>query len=138
MTGIFRPELQAPPLSSVIASASSQKCSDSVKYKSLTNSYIQKLRAAIREHAVFVSLESLEFHSEVTHEFSLPNDLHSASDFVTTVVNVLESSCDHVHVVVCINKEEMATHSGILVRKIPWTEEAGGLHSVGSQRVGHN
>ena len=32
----------------------------------------------------------------------------------------------------------MATHSGILVRKIPWTEEAGGLHSVGSQRVGHN
>ena len=32
----------------------------------------------------------------------------------------------------------MATHSGILVGKIPWTEESGGLHSAGSQRVGHN
>ena len=27
---------------------------------------------------------------------------------------------------------------GILVRKIPWTEEPGGLQSMGSQRVGHN
>ena len=25
-----------------------------------------------------------------------------------------------------------------LARKIPWTEEPGGLHSMGSQRVGHN
>ena len=35
-------------------------------------------------------------------------------------------------------KEEMATHSNILARKIPWTEEPGGLHSMGSQRVGHD
>ena len=34
-------------------------------------------------------------------------------------------------------KEGMATHSSILVRKIPWTEEAGGLQSMGSQTVGH-
>ena len=32
----------------------------------------------------------------------------------------------------------MATHSSILAWKIPWTEEPGGLHSVGSQRVRHN
>ena len=32
----------------------------------------------------------------------------------------------------------MATHSGILVWKIPWTEESGGLQSIASQRVGHN
>ena len=32
----------------------------------------------------------------------------------------------------------MATHSSILVWRIPWTEEPGGLQSVGSQRVGHN
>ena len=25
----------------------------------------------------------------------------------------------------------------ILARKIPWTEESGGLQSIGSQRVGH-
>ena len=32
----------------------------------------------------------------------------------------------------------MATHSGILALRIPWTEEPGGLQSMGSQRVGHN
>ena len=32
----------------------------------------------------------------------------------------------------------MATHSGILAWRIPWTEESGRLQSVGSQRVGHD
>ena len=32
----------------------------------------------------------------------------------------------------------MATHSNILVRRVPWTEEPGGLQSVGLQKVGHN
>ena len=32
----------------------------------------------------------------------------------------------------------MATHSSVLVWRIPWTEEPGGLQSVGSQRVGHD
>ena len=31
----------------------------------------------------------------------------------------------------------MATHSGILAWRIPWTEELGRLQSMGSQRVGH-
>jgi len=35
-------------------------------------------------------------------------------------------------------EEGMATHSSILAWKTPWTEEPGGLHSMGSQRVGHN
>ena len=35
-------------------------------------------------------------------------------------------------------KEEMATHSSILARKIPWTEESGGLQSMGSQGVRHD
>ena len=30
-------------------------------------------------------------------------------------------------------QEEMATHSSILVWKIPWTEEPGGLQFMGSQ-----
>ena len=29
--------------------------------------------------------------------------------------------------------EGMATHSSILAWRIPWTEEPGGLHSIGSQ-----
>ena len=35
-------------------------------------------------------------------------------------------------------EEEMATHSSILAWEILWTEEPGGLQSMGSQRVGHN
>ena len=33
-------------------------------------------------------------------------------------------------------EKEMATHSSILAWRIPWTEEPGGLQSMGSQRVG--
>ena len=32
----------------------------------------------------------------------------------------------------------MATHFSTLAWKIPWTEESGGLQSMGSQRVGHD
>jgi len=35
-------------------------------------------------------------------------------------------------------EEEMATHSNILAWKIPWTEERGGLQSMGLERVGHD
>ena len=35
-------------------------------------------------------------------------------------------------------QEGMATHSSILAWKIPWTEEPGGLQSIGLHRVGHN
>ena len=35
-------------------------------------------------------------------------------------------------------QKEMATHSNILTWRIPWTEESGGLQSMGSQRVRHD
>ena len=35
-------------------------------------------------------------------------------------------------------EEEMATHSSILAWKIPWTENPGGLQSMGSHRVEHD
>ena len=35
-------------------------------------------------------------------------------------------------------EEGMATHSSILAWRIPWTEEPGGLQSMGSQRAGHD
>ena len=34
--------------------------------------------------------------------------------------------------------EERATHSSILAGIIPWTEEPGGLQSMGLQRVGYD
>ena len=35
-------------------------------------------------------------------------------------------------------EKEMAIHSSILAWRIPWTEEPGGLPSVGSQKVKHD
>ena len=35
-------------------------------------------------------------------------------------------------------EKKMATYSRILAWRIPWTEEPGELHSMGSQRVGHD
>ena len=35
-------------------------------------------------------------------------------------------------------EEGMANHSSILVWRIPWTKEPGGLQSIGSQRVEHD
>ena len=35
-------------------------------------------------------------------------------------------------------EKEMATHSSNLACKIPWTEEPGGLQSMGLQKVGHD
>ena len=35
-------------------------------------------------------------------------------------------------------EEGMATHSSTLAWRVPWTEEPGGLQSMGLQRVGHD
>ena len=35
-------------------------------------------------------------------------------------------------------EKEMATQSSILAWKVPWTEEPGGLQSMGMQSVGYN
>ena len=35
-------------------------------------------------------------------------------------------------------EKETATHSSILAWRIPWTEEPGGLQSLGLHRVEHN
>ena len=35
-------------------------------------------------------------------------------------------------------EKEMATHSSILAWEVPWTEEPGGLQSMGLQKVRHD
>ena len=35
-------------------------------------------------------------------------------------------------------EKRMATHSSLLAWRIPWTEDPGGLWSMGSQRVRHD
>ena len=51
-------------------------------------------------------------------------------------VSVLSCSMCDLSVEICgLMEEEMATHSNVLPWKIPWTENPGGLQSMGSQRV---
>ena len=37
-----------------------------------------------------------------------------------------------------LSEKEMVTRSSVLAWGVPWTEEPGGLQSVGPQRVGHD
>ena len=47
-------------------------------------------------------------------------------------------STPFLHIIYACLPYVMATHSSILAWRIPWTEEPGGLQSMGSQRVGHD
>ena len=64
-------------------------------------------------------------------------------NFTTCGANVKESACNAETPFQSLRRkypleEDMATHSSILVWRIPWTEESGRLQSMGSQRVGHD
>ena len=58
------------------------------------------------------------------------NSAHNVGDLGSTPV-IPASTEDHL-------EKGMATHSSILALRAPWTEEPGGLQSMGSQRVGHH
>ena len=54
-----------------------------------------------------------------------------------------ESTCSEGDLVPPLGWEDslekgMATHSSVLAWRLPWTEEPGGLQSIGSQRVRHD
>ena len=65
----------------------------------------------------------------------------SGASLVAQTVNVLPAM-QQMQVLSLVGKdlleEGMITHSSILVWRIPWTEEPGRLHSMGSQRVGYD
>ena len=66
------------------------------------------------------------------HNFSLCRISYGLWDYVNTQFFVKLSPTSFS---IC---QEMAIRSSICAWKIPWTEEPGGLQSMGSQRVGHN
>ena len=51
----------------------------------------------------FTLFQSLELAGKVAHKLSFPCDFQTAFDGVTTVVDVLQSGCDDIHVVVGVN-----------------------------------
>ena len=69
--------------------------------------------------------------------------LHCERKGFPGVAVVKNSPADAVMQVQLLDQEDalgkrMATHSSVLAQRIPWTEEPGGLLSMGSHRVGHD
>ena len=73
------------------------------------------------------------------HFSSLPSLLTRAS-LVAQMVKCLPAMGERVRFLGWEDplEKEMAVHSSTLAWKIPWTEEPGGLQSMGSLRVGHD
>ena len=60
--------------------------------------------------------------------------VETVSDFVLLGATFLSIFTFHFHAL----EKEMAAHSSVLAWRIPWTEEPGGLLSMGSHRVGRD
>ena len=64
------------------------------------------------------------------------------SVFIPTTKKGNAKECSNYHIIALTShastEKEIAAHSSILVWKITWTEEPGGLQSMGSQRVRHD
>ena len=76
-----------------------------------------------------------------------PSPTESKRLFYTSVsllLSLIQGYCYHLskfHIyalVYCTGEKAMATHSGTLSWKIPWTEGPGGLQSMGSLGVRHD
>ena len=71
-----------------------------------------------------------------TQEMTLPMDI---TRWLTPKSNLLNSLQPKMEKLYTVSKEKaMAPHSRTLAWKIPWTEEAGRLRSMGSHRVRHD
>ena len=75
-----------------------------------------------------------------TEVWGLPPNLEGASLVAQTEKNLLAMQETWVRSLGWEDPIEkgMATHSSIPAWRIQWTEEPGGLQSMGSQRVGHD
>ena len=83
------------------------------------------------------------FNSKTTDLLTLlkPDLGHSGASLVAQMIKNLPAMLETK--VQSLGREDplekgMATHSGILAWRIPWTEEPNWLQSTGSQRMGHN
>ena len=68
-------------------------------------------------------------------------DIGYSKVLASLVAQLVESACNSGDLVQSLGWEDpqgKATHSSILVWRIPWTEESAGLQSVGLHRVRHD
>ena len=94
---------------------------------------------------VFSRCEGPEEAAEGTQGCSVNNltlqmdELNSDQSSLSCLLCILHYDAVHLAVPNCdVLEKAMAPHSSTLPWKIPWTEEPGGLQSMGSLRVGHD
>ena len=96
--------------------------------------------------ALYLPSDTIMTRAELKFK-GLPNIKRNASELVPmTQMNlepiiqseVSQKEKDKYCILTYILEKAMAPHSSTLAWKIPWTEEPGGLQSMGSLRVGHD
>ena len=70
-------------------------------------------------------------------DFIVPTPCYGFQSSVTLCL-LCVCVCEHYCCLVPRTRESNGTHSSTLAWKIPWTEEPGGLQSMGLLRVGHD
>ena len=103
--------------------------------------------------SIFSFLHSLLTHSFIAHSFSAHSCIYSKilwfvrlpnSSWASLVAQIVKNLPAMQETwVPSLGREDplkkgLATHSSILAWEIPWTEDPGGLQSLGSQRVRHD
>ena len=86
---------------------------------------------------MIATMKARQFLEIQTHESEIPIGAFLVTQTVKTLAAMQESQVCSLGQEDPLEKE-MATHSSILAWEVPRTEEPWGLHSMGSQRVGHN
>ena len=74
------------------------------------------------------------FHCIYVPHLNLSFDTHLGCFSISVIVN---NAAINMEFICLFMEKEMATHFSILAWRIPWTEEPGGLQSLGSHRVRH-
>ena len=104
-----------------------------------------------------VNLPILKWEKEKTPVYSIMNEKANINNMQRIIPFVGKKKKKRIHVVQTVKnspamsetwvqsvgwehplEKGMATHSSILAWRTPWTEEPGGLQSMGWQRVGHS
>ena len=98
---------------------------------------------AIKQILRFNTHAHTHTHTGHTNNYVYVYFIFRVSQVVLVVKNLLANAEDISDTVPSLCWEDllevgMAAHSNILTWRIPWTEELGGLQSVGSQRIGHD
>ena len=96
---------------------------------------------------IFISHFTFRFQTSASNKIPKTIEVEFRRDFYPSVVASLVAQLVKSLPAMCENlvrslgpedpvEKEMATHSSVLAWRSPWTEEPGGLQSMGSQRVG--